>query len=414
MSPPTSLLSSRELAQRCSDKFTHVTGTHLPGEIQSNLERLAAYFLRINRFREFLTFIPWDSFLDNPNAGHVAIADFLCCQALSWAATTNFDTHIEDAAKQLGERDFLSALDGVEAEELTDRHRPLLKLHGCCRRDRKNTLWTNLQIRNNEEIRNRISKSKNWLRGYLTGKDILVVGFWTDWAYLNDVFSDAMEGSEPRTVVLVDPENEQVLQAKAPRLWNWAKRSGKEFFHVAETAETFLDELRVVFSRRFIEKVLSRGVECFREIFPELAVVENGGLDSLGSDDLYSLRKDLCCCSSAQPSRMRNPDETMDLVGAFILALLAKGGSIEGNCFHLKGRGIRVINCANRLLAKVKERFATDLGASRGCNVVFCLGASDAGVPSNIVRGEEPRTIVRQGWDGEWMDTDTAREWLRR
>ena len=141
MSPPTCVPSAAELARICGDRYTQITQNQLPDDVRCDLERVVDYFLQLDRFREFLDFVPWETFSRNPNRGHSAIADFLCCGALTFAATTNFDTHIEDAAFELGERDFRSALDGVEAAKLPDRHRPLLKLHGCHKRDSSNTLW---------------------------------------------------------------------------------------------------------------------------------------------------------------------------------------------------------------------------------------------------------------------------------
>ena len=162
--------------------------------------------------------------LEIPTAAHSAVADFLCCGALTFAATTNFDTHIEDAAFELGERDFRSALDGVEAAKLPDRHRPLLKLHGCHKRDSSNTLWAQSQIDPNGEIQTRLARSATWLTGQLVGRDLVILGFWTDWDYLNTVLSRALQDSTPRTVVVVDPAGPQALQQKAPELWHWANR----------------------------------------------------------------------------------------------------------------------------------------------------------------------------------------------
>ena len=408
MSPPTRLPSSAVLAQDCANRYTHVTLSPILEDIRADLERLADYFLGMNRFQEFLAFILWESFFRNPNGGHAAIADFLCCGALTLAATTNYDTHIEDASLKLGERDFQAALDGIEANTLPDRHRPLLKIHGCCRRDRQNTLWAHSQILNNELIRERIEASAEWLRGHLGGKDLVVVGFWTDWDYLNDVLSNTLAGSEPRTVVLVDPKDSQALRDKAPELWGWAHREGVEFFHVPENADAFLDELRVVFSRSFVEQVLDGGAPKVSALFPDLAPAEVSLPDALSTDELYALRKDLCGCSSERPADSRKPDETMNLVGAFVLAILAAGGTLEGTYLSLHERNVRVINCASRLLSEVRADFADDLGVSRNCDTVVCVGALDDGAPSDLVRGGEVRTIVRQGWDGEWLTDETA------
>ena len=412
MSPPTHLPSAAALAQTCAERYTQLTGTQLPDEVRADLERLADYFLKLNRFRELLSFIPWKSFFRNPNGGHNAIADFLCCGALTLAATTNYDTHIEDASLELGELDFQAALSGVEAGELPNKHRPLLKLHGCCQRDRQNTLWAHSQTVNNDLIRERLESSAKWLRGHLTGRDLVIVGFWTDWDYLNDVLLGALAGSEPQTVVLVDPDDLDALREKAPQLWEWANQPAKEFFHVPERSDTFLDELRAAYSRGFIRQALDGGASVFAKLFPGKEPVEVDLPDILASNDLYSLRKDLCGCSSKRPAGLRRPDDATHMVGAYVLAVLAAGGTIEGVYFSLHGRGVRVINCANLLLSRVQADFANDLGTVRNCDAVVCVGAVDDGVPGDLVRGRESRTIVRQGWDGEWMTCESAREVL--
>ena len=102
----------------------------------------------------------------------------------------------------------------------------------------------------------------------------------------------------------------------------------------------------------------------------------------------------------------------MSMVGAFFLAIIAAGGVLEGAHLRLQDRGIRVINCPNQLLSRVKTEFDNDLRASRDCDAVICVGATDDGTPADLVRESEPRTIVRQGWDGEWMTHESARERL--
>ena len=343
MSPPTCVPSAAELARICGDRYSQITQTQLPDDVRLDLERVVDYFLELDRFREFLDFVPWETFSRNPNRGHSAIADFLCCGALSFAVTTNFDTHIEDAAFEIGERNFRAALDGVEAAELPDRHRPLLKLHGCHKRDRSNTLWAQSQIDPNGEIQTRLVRSATWLTGQLVGRDVLVVGFWTDWDYLNTVLSRALRDSTPRMVVVVDPADRQVLQQKAPELWDWANRHN--FHHVPEPADAFVDELRVVFSRGFVKRAIAGGIPHFTALFPQREPGGTDFVDPLDSDDLYLLRKDLSGCSSKHPSRNREPDETMSMVGAFFLAIMAAGGALEGAQLRLRDRGIRVINC---------------------------------------------------------------------
>ena len=88
----------------------------------------------------------------------------------------------------------------------------------------------------------------------------MIVGFWTDWDVLERRrLSDAVAGSEPRTVVLVDPDDRDALREKAPELWNWANQPANEFFHVRERSDIFLDELRAAYSRGFIRQALEGG-----------------------------------------------------------------------------------------------------------------------------------------------------------
>jgi hypothetical protein len=413
MAHPTELPSAADLADICARQYQLFTGTELPAEIQGNLERIADHFLSLNRFRELLSFVPWELFYRRPNEGHTAISDFLCCGAVRLAASTNYDTHIEDAALELGEQDFRTALDGVEANEPPSHHRPLLKLHGCCHRDRMNTLWAHSQCVANDVLRDRLALSGEWLRGQLGGRDLVILGFWSDWDYLNDVLSTALTGSEPRTVVLVDPGDPTVLEAKASVLWSWANQPGVDFFHVRESADTFLDELRVAFSRGFIRQVLASGAPVFATLFEGTAPPTAALMDGLVASDLYSLRKDLSGCASRRPARSRKPDATTELAGAFILALLSAGGSLQGTCFVLGERRIRVINSASRLLSGIRSEFSDHLGVAHDCDTVICVGAIDDGAPGNLVRGEQEASIVRQGWGGEWLTHESAREQLR-
>lgn len=413
MASPTELPSARELAGICARKYQLLTGTELPIDVQGNLERTADHFLSLGRFREMLSFVPWERFYRRPNSGHTAISDFLCCGAVRLAASTNYDRHIEDAALELGEQDFRTALDGIEAIELPTHHRPLLKLHGCCHRDLKNTLWAHSQCASNLELSRRLALSGDWLRGQLGGRDLVILGFWTDWDYLNDVLSTAVTGSEPRTVVLVDLDDAGVLEAKASVLWNWANQPGVDFYHVRESADAFLDELRVAFSQGFVRQVLASGTPVFASLFGGEAPPTAALLECLVANDLYSLRKDLSGCASRCPARSRKPDTTMELAGAFILALLNAGGALRGTCFVLGERRIRVINSANQLLSGVKSEFSEHLGIARDCDTVICVGAIDDGAPGNLVRGEQETSIVRQGWGGEWLTHESARGQLR-
>src|SRR4051812_14601986 len=83
------------------------------------------------------------------------------------------------------------------------------------------TVWTKSQL-GEPIIASRIEKSRVWMAANLREKDLLVVGFWTDWAYLNEVIGNALTGVTPLSVTVVDMATTQQLQDKAPDLWNLA------------------------------------------------------------------------------------------------------------------------------------------------------------------------------------------------
>ena len=66
----------------------------------------------------------------------------------------------------------------------------------------------------------------------LPGKDLLVVGFWTDWGYLNDVIANALNVNPFGSVTVVDPKASADLQATAPTLWARLTGGTAHFQHV--------------------------------------------------------------------------------------------------------------------------------------------------------------------------------------
>ena len=76
-----------------------------------------------------------------------------------------------------------------------------------------------------------------------------MIGFWSDWAYLNEILGKALAGIAPTSVTVIDPSDGVALKGKAPNLWALAHAPGVLFNHVQETAEVALDELHRAFSR---------------------------------------------------------------------------------------------------------------------------------------------------------------------
>jgi hypothetical protein len=125
---------------------------------------------------------------------------------------------------------------------------------------------------------------------HLPGKDLVVVGFWTDWGYLNDVLRDAFTIQNARSVTVVDPSSGADLQSKAPDLWSKLNSLSNIFEHVRASGADVLDELRVEYSKSWARKFYALG--------GPLASVTGGRIspnaspDVLAGDALYDLRRD--------------------------------------------------------------------------------------------------------------------------
>ena len=413
MAQPSRVPSGAELAQNCSRQYNLITGAAVSGDARQDLERLAAFFFQntttFSLFIEHL--IPWHRFRRDPNRGHSAVADFLACGVIDFAVTTNLDALVEVAAEQLGEHDFLAALDGEEANRARP-HQPYLKMHGCGIRDRDNTLWTSAQL-DTEPINSRIETAANWLRGHLIQRDVLVIGFWSDWGYLNEVLVNCVSESRPSMVVLVDPEERDRLEEKAPQLWAWAHHEGVEFQHVQESGNEFLEDLRHRFSRQML-------LTCFENSRDRYVVLTGETCDQLlaldptiSTEDLYALRKDFSGVPSTNIVRKKTHDAGMLLIGAIHILLMSRGAQLDGSVYIFAEMRIRLINGNGDLISYVQNEFRSEPALQPPVHIVICINAQeDGGVPSDVIRGKTESSIVRPTSESEWHTLESARELL--
>lgn len=308
MALPSALPNARNVANSCYAKYTSGAIQQCPPALRDNLEELAEYFLGRNQFHSIFIphLVPWEDFARPPNTGHAAIADFLLTGTVSAAVSANFDSLIEDSARRFG-ADFYPSLTGDEANLYAHRHRPLLKFHGCLIRDRAGTVWARSQLVH-PAVADRLANCRNWMSVNLREKDLLIVGFWSDWPYFNTIVSDVFTGAAPTSVTLVDPTPGAALNEKAPDLWALAHMPHVQFAHVRESAADVLNELRVDFSRGFLRKVLHSG---------RLALERRTGAqcdeawlhppEGLAIEDYYALRRDAEGVPAGHAARLGQP-----------------------------------------------------------------------------------------------------------
>jgi hypothetical protein len=346
--------------------------------------------------------VEWRMFHKDPNKAHLAIADFLWCRAINWAITTNVDELVELASRELGDL-IRQSLDGVEMNVVWP-HASFLKLHGCAVRDRDNTLWCHRQLTATppDTLVTRIENSTAWLRANLPGRDLVFVGFWSDWAYLNTVLVDAIKTTKPPLVILVDPASLENLKTKAPSLWAWA--GAQNFVHVPGSGADFLDELRALFCRSFLNRLLGDSVSTYKIMSGQSECIVNEVDAGLPTNDLFSLRRDSCGHPFGSVTTEKRPTQAMRLAGATHLLLIGKGAKQEGGRYTLRGRRVRVVNGAGQLISESRALFSDEPVPTEPDDFVVCAGAEDdGGAPPNVVGRLRDPNIIRPGSAAEWM-----------
>jgi NAD-dependent SIR2 family protein deacetylase len=412
MPAPSSIPSARVLAEECARRHQSQTGETLPEEVRSDIEAQARLFRSRGKLESYFieTLIDWQRFAGAPNHGHFAIADFLLCEAVDLSVTANVDVLVEIAAGSLGDATFYGCVRGSEAATPRE-YNPHLKLHGCIRHGVSRTLWCHEQLPE-PEWQSRLEESVRWLAGRLTQRDIVFIGYWTDWSYLNDLLSAVLSDQLPRSVTLVDTSPAEALEQKAPELWRWAHRDGIHFQHVQASGDTFLKELRFRYSQLLLRRIAEQGCEAHAATHgapcPAFPAV-----DSCTVEDLYDLRRDFAGVRRDEAARQNEAEPANELLGKVFFDLVAAGAILDGSHLTIAGKRVRVFQAAGRMLYTVKDHLAGDTLPALAPDLTVCVGAADDGdAPVNIVRAGRRGSIVRPGLTGDWCTHDRLQEVL--
>ena len=409
MAAPSHLPSAAHVADACFQKYITID-PDLDPALQWNLEALAQHFADLDTLKTVFirTLVPWQRFVRPPNAGHAAVADLLLTGAAQAALSSNYDTLIERSAWDYG-ADFRGSLDGDEAQIRAAVHAPLLKFHGCQQIDPDETVWTATQL-TEPVLAGRIAKSRTWMASQLRERDFLVVGFWSDWGYLNAILGDALKAVTPLSVTLVDPSPAATLQVKAPDLWAVAHADHVQFEHVQSDGANFLDELRQSFSLAFLRKIVAAGQQAYQTMTGTACAPAHLQWPTFGSEALYNLRRDAEGTPHSQPAREKSPPAT-ETLGLFHILLRAAGAAIRETGYTLNGRTIRVVNGANQVLSLMATRFE-EAPSLQQPEITAAIGAQDLGLPGDIIRAGLPGDILRTAPASRWLDFDEARKAL--
>jgi hypothetical protein len=405
---PSRLMSAVQVSRTCYDKYVPIST--LPPAMRDDIDQLAAHFYSTGEFESVFIgkLVPWNDLTGESNPGHAAVGDFLISRAAVAALSANFDLLIEQWA-QRRKVAMRGALDGHAAENSGTHESPLVKFHGCLHIDREKTLWTTGQLVD-PTITHRVSTCSDWMRLVLPGKDLVVVGFWTDWGYLNSVLASALNTGGFHSVTVVDPADGATLQAKAPTLWAHLTAGTTLFQHIQASGSDALAELQVAFSRVWLKKfyalakpLLETEGKAYSPIDPDLPI-----------EHLYDLRRDAEGTPYDRAARTKEPPAHA-ASAAFLQSLLLQAHAVRhGAWYEFHGKRIRVIQGAGEGINTVRERYKEPPAATQP-DVVVCAGALDISVPGHLISLGAGASVVRpaRGGGAPWLTFAQARTEFR-
>lgn len=401
---PSNLPSAIRLSQICYDKWQSTEV--LDPALRDDVDQLAGHFHARGDFEKiFIRLVPWNELVGPPNSAHAAIADLPISRGAHAALSANFDPMIEHWAteRKIAMR---GALTGQEAVEFTDNTNPLIKFHGCLQRAPQTTLWTQRQLVD-PAVQGRITSCSQWMNLHLPGKHLVVIGFWTDWGYLNDVLGNAFTINNASSVTVIDTGTTADLQAKAPNLWAKLTSLSSVFEHVQASGADALEELRTAYSKTWARKFYALGE----------ALVQNAGrsvtvaapFDALAGEDLYNLRRDAEGVPYTRAATLKAPASNAAQAASAHVMLLNAGATNLGAWLQHGGRSIRVVNGAGQGLTDVQARYKEPTTVAQS-EIVVCAGAIELGVPARLIAPGRGASTIRPtpGGAARWLTLEKA------
>lgn len=402
MPEPSFLPSAPQVAKTCYDRRTPVEA--LDPKLEWDVDELAGFFYKRGDFLEtFIPIVPWNDLAGQPNEGHAAVADFLVCRAAHGALSANFDTMIERWAENR-KVDLVGALTGQEATDFSNVANPLLKFHGCMKRSKKDTLWTKGQL-DEDVVKKRVESCSNWMNLHLPGKHLVVVGFWTDWGYLNSVIAEAFTITTAASVTVVDTATSVALQAKAPDLWEKLNTLSASFEHVQASGTAVLEQLRTAYSQTWVRKFYALG----KPAADALGIATVPSPDAIKSDGLYDMRRDVEGVAYTRAASLKAPPTSAGEAALAHIKLLSSGATQDGAWLKHSGKSVRIVNGNGKHLETLKESHKEPSTLPQP-DMVICTGAINLGVPARLIASGKGASVVSPAGGGasNWLTLPEA------
>src|SRR3546814_16650117 len=87
-------------------------------------------------------------------------------------------------------------------------------------------------------VADRIASSAQWLSQRLLDRDHLIVGYWTDWDYLNQVLGNVLDQVDHSKVIDVDPVDSASFKSQAPDHYALSDAVQNGVLHVRARSDT--------------------------------------------------------------------------------------------------------------------------------------------------------------------------------
>lgn len=393
MADPSNIPSAWAVAASAKQKYDAIYGVEeIP--LSEDIEEQAEFFHNQGRLSTtYLTrLVDIDTFSAPPNAGHFAVADFLLTKTAQIAVSTNVDALIEFAGDQLF-GGIVTATRRDDAAAFYPAKAPLLKIHGCWKSDLRQTVWAPSQLLC-EPNQSRIADCAQWIEQQLLNRDLVVVGYFTDWDYLNSLLERCLDAVDPSNVIVVDPSSTEDLKGKAPALFGVGERANGGFYHIKCSGADFLDELRRKWSASYVRQTLNAGNQLLALAGDHRACKDNCEPPEANVKQLWAMRRDIEGLAPGSPCRNGEPMDAA-AVGRMIVILRHAGATLEGDYWNLNGLRIRVVRATAKALNDFERIHAGSASPLSAPDITIASGARDYGLKSDIARSGNPSNVVR-------------------
>ena len=408
MAGPSNIPSARSVAASAKKKYDAIYGSNA-APLSEDIEEQAEFFHNQGKLSTtYLTrLVDINTFSGPPNAGHFAVADFLLTKTAQIAVSTNVDALIESAGDRIY-GGIVTATQRDDAAAFYPAKAPLLKIHGCWKSDPRNTVWAPSQLQC-EPNQSRVTACAQWIEQQLLNRDLVVVGYFTDWDYLNALLERCLGAVAPSNVIVVDPSSTADLKGKAPALFSVGERASGGFYHVQRSGADFLNELRHKWSVSYVRCTLALGNQLLVDADDHRASLNNCEPPIADVDQLWAIRRDIEGLAPNDPCENREPIDAAS-VGRMIVILRQAGAILEGDTWSLNGQRIRVIKASGKALNDFEQVHAGSASPLSAPDITIASGARDFGLKSNIARSGNFSDVVRNRSTNFLTDEQAERE----